>query len=140
MSDDVPTPEVPDWARTISSELHDRMGIQVTTIGTELVVGTMPVEGNRQPLGLLHGGASAVLIEGLASLGATAHALATGRVAAGVDLNVTHLRAVREGLVTGTATPIHLGGRVAVYEVTLTDELGRRTAIGRLTCQLVAAP
>lgn len=139
MSEAVPPPGLPDWALTVSSELHDRMGIHVTTIGTERVIGTMPVEGNRQPLGFLHGGASAVLIEGLASLGATAYALSSGRVAAGVDLNVTHLRVVREGLVTGTATPIHLGGRVAVYEVTLADELGRRTAIGRLTCQLVAA-
>lgn len=140
MSEAVPPPGLPDWALTVSSELHDRMGIHVTTIGTERVIGTMPVEGNRQPLGFLHGGASAVLIEGLASLGATAHALGTGRVAIGVDLNVTHLRAVSDGVVTGTAVPIHLGGRVAVYEVTLADEQGRRTAIGRLTCQLADAP
>lgn len=113
------------------------MGIEVTRAGAELVVGTLPVEGNRQPMGLLHGGATAVLIEGLASLGATAHALETGRVAVGVDLNVTHLRAQSTGVLTGEATPVHLGGRVAVYEVRVTDDSGRPAAIGRLTCQLV---
>lgn len=130
----------PDWARELSSELHDRLGIQISHLAADRVEGSMPVEGNRQPAGLLHGGASAALVEGLASMGAWAHARELGKVPVGVDLNVTHLRSARDGRVTGVATPLHTGGRVAVYEVTLSDEKGRRTAVGRLTCQLVDAP
>lgn len=137
MTDPASSPAIPEWARSISSELHERMGITVTEISADRVVGTMPVEGNRQPMGLLHGGASAVLVEGLASLGALAHGHGRGLAGVGVDLNLTHLRAARSGLVTGVATPLHLGGRVAIYEVELTDDSGRRTAVGRLTCQLV---
>lgn len=128
-----PVPAIP------TSELHEALGIVVTRAERDEVTGTMPVVGNRQPMGLLHGGASAVLVEGLASIGANLHARRLGSAAVGVDLNVTHLRPARDGLVTGVARPIHLGSRVAVYEVTLTDGLGRRTAVGRLTCHLVAA-
>lgn len=137
---DAPAPDaIPEWALQLTSELHDRMGIEITALAADRVVGTLPVEGNRQPAGLLHGGATAVLVEGLASMGAVAHGRATGRMAVGVDLNVTHVRAVREGRVTGVATPLHLGSRVAVYEVEVTDPAGRRTAVGRLTCQLLDA-
>lgn len=131
------TAAIPDWAEGLSSELHERMGIRITHLAAERVVGTMPVEGNRQPMGLLHGGASAVLVEGLASMGAVAHARASGKSAVGVDLNITHIRSARDGVVTGVATPVHLGGRVAVYEVEISDGEGRRIALGRITCQLV---
>ncbi|TRY18904.1 hotdog fold thioesterase [Tessaracoccus rhinocerotis] len=131
------TAAVPEWAEELSSELHDAMGIRITHLSADRVVGTMPVEGNRQPMGLLHGGASAVLVEGLASMGAVAHARTSGRAAVGVDLNITHIRSAQSGVVTGVATPVHLGSRIAVYEVEITDEQGRRTALGRITCQLV---
>lgn len=131
------TAAIPEWAEGLSSELHDRMGIRITHLAADRVVGTMPVEGNRQPMGLLHGGASAVLVEGLASMGAVAHARESGKGAVGVDLNITHIRSARGGQVTGVATPVHLGGRVAVYEVEVSDEDGRRIALGRLTCHLV---
>ncbi|GAB3822217.1 hypothetical protein GCM10028820_32130 [Tessaracoccus terricola] len=131
------TAAIPDWARALSSELHDAMGIEITHLAADRVVGTMPVEGNRQPMGLLHGGASAVLVEGLASMGAVAHARESGKGAVGVDLNITHIRSARSGRVTGVATPVHLGSRIAVYEVEITDDEGRRTALGRITCQLV---
>ncbi|HET7173505.1 MAG TPA: hotdog fold thioesterase [Nocardioidaceae bacterium] len=119
--------------------LHERMGIVVVEASPERVVATMPIEGNTQPYGLLHGGASCVLVEGLASIGSALHGYPE-RVPVGVDINATHHRAVRSGLVTGVATPLHLGRTVTSYEVVITDEEGRRVCTARLTCQLVARP
>jgi uncharacterized protein (TIGR00369 family) len=115
--------------------LAERLGIVITEAAPERVVGTMPVEGNTQPLGLLHGGASCVLAETLGSIGATLHAIqGWGGFALGVDINATHHKAVRSGLVTGVATPVHLGRTVATYEVVITDESGDRVCTARLTC------
>ena len=116
--------------------LADRMGTQILEITTERAVGRMPVAGNTQPAGLLHGGASAALAETLASLAGTVHA-GPGRLAVGVDLNATHHRSAQEGWVTGTATALHLGRRSASYEVVVEDESGRRLCTSRLTCMLV---
>jgi 1,4-dihydroxy-2-naphthoyl-CoA hydrolase len=116
------------------------MGIKIVEMSAERVVGTMPVEGNTQPIGLLHGGASAVLAETLGSLGAFTHGCTVGRpVAVGVDLNATHHKAVRQGTVTGVATPVHRGGTIATYEIVITDEGGARVCTARLTCLLRAA-
>lgn len=116
--------------------LADRMGTQILEITAERAVGRMPVAGNTQPAGLLHGGASAALAETLASLAGTVHA-GPGRIAVGVDLNATHHRSAQEGWVTGTATALHLGRRSASYEVVVEDESGRRLCTSRLTCMLV---
>jgi len=117
--------------------LAERMGIVILEITAERVVGTMPVEGNTQPIGLLHGGASAVLAETLGSLGAVMHGSTVGRpLAVGVDLNATHHRGVRAGTVTGVATPVHRGGTMATYEIVITDEKGDRVCTARLTCLL----
>ncbi len=112
------------------------MGIEITEVAPARAVGRMPVTGNTQPAGLLHGGASAVLAETLASLAATAHA-GPGRLAVGMDLNATHHRSMRSGWVTGTAVALHLGSRVAAYEIVLEDESQRRVCTSRLTCMLV---
>ncbi len=120
------------------TELHERLGIEILRAEATEVVGTMPVVGNRQPAGLLHGGATAALVEGLASLAAWLEA-GPDRSPVGVDMNVTHLRPARAGRVTGTAKPIRVGHSTAVYAVEVVDESGRLTAIGRLTCNLVAA-
>jgi uncharacterized protein (TIGR00369 family) len=113
------------------------MGIVVVEASPERVVGTMPVKGNTQPYGLLHGGASCVLAETLGSIGAALHAARNGgRIALGVDLNATHHRAVSEGAVTGVATPVHLGRSTATYEIVISDEGGRRVCTARLTCLL----
>jgi len=117
------------------SELHTRLGIVVLEASAQRVVATMPVVGNTQPAGLLHGGATAALAEGVGSIGALIHAGA-GRSAVGVDLSVTHHRGAREGSVTAVATPLHLGSTVATYGVAVTDGSGRRTATARLTCLL----
>jgi uncharacterized protein (TIGR00369 family) len=118
--------------------LHERMGIEIVEATSERLVATMPVAGNVQPFGLLHGGASCVLAETLGSIGATMHAQPE-RVAVGVDINATHHRAVRSGVVTGVATAVHLGRTVACYEVVIRDERARRVCTARITCQLVAS-
>jgi uncharacterized protein (TIGR00369 family) len=115
--------------------LGERMGIEILEAAPEKVVGTMPVEGNTQPYGLLHGGASAVLAETLGSVGAMLHG-GPSKIAVGVDLNATHHRGLRSGVVTGTATPVHRGRSSATYEVVITDEAGRRVCTARLTCML----
>lgn len=120
--------------------LLDLMGIVVTEATPERIVATMPVKGNVQPYGLLHGGASCVLAESLGSIGSALHAAAYGKVAVGVDINATHHRAVRDGLVTGVATPIYLGRTTTSYEVVITDDRDKRVCTARITCQLIQAP
>ena len=116
------------------------MGIVVSEATPDRVVATMPVKGNTQPYGLLHGGASCVLAESLGSIGSALHAAGYGKVAVGVDINATHHRAVREGTVTGVATPIYLGRTTTSYEVVVTDDRGKRVCTARITCQLIPAP
>ncbi|MFF4605570.1 PaaI family thioesterase [Streptomyces sp. NPDC001339] len=118
-----------------AGHLGERMSVQVTEAAPERVVGTMPVEGNTQPYGLLHGGASAVLAETLGSVGAMLHG-GPAKLAVGVDLNCTHHRGVRSGLVTGVATPVHRGRSTATYEIVITDEHDKRVCTARLTCML----
>src|SRR5262249_6759667 len=101
----------------------------------ERVVGRMPVAGNTQPYGLLHGGASVVLAETLGSTGAALHA-GEGRIAVGIEINATHHRSATSGHVTGVATRIHGGRTLATYEIEITDEGGRRICTSRLTCML----
>ena len=117
--------------------LAERMGITLTEASPDRVVGTMPVAGNTQPYGLLHGGASCVLAETLGSVGAALHGATVGKPAAvGVDINATHHRGLREGIVTGVATPVHRGRTAATYEIVISDDAGRRVCTARLTCLL----
>ena len=116
--------------------LNERMGIELLEISAERVVGTMPVEGNTQPFGLLHGGASVVLAETLGSIGSGLHAH-PDRVSVGIDINATHHRSATSGTVTGVATAIHLGRTMASYEVVITDDAGRRVCTSRITCTLL---
>ena len=115
--------------------LMERMGVVFTEVGTDRLVATMPVEGNTQPYGLLHGGASVVLAETLGSFGSVLHA-GPDRVAVGIEINATHHRAARSGLVTGTATPLHLGSTMASWQVQVVDEQGRPVCTSRITCLL----
>ena len=120
--------------------LGERMGVKLLEASAERVVGTMPVEGNTQPYGLLHGGASCVLAETLGSVGAVLHGQTVDRpFAVGVDINATHHKGVRSGLVTGVATPVHRGRTMVTYEVVITDELDERICTARLTCLLRGA-
>ena len=118
--------------------LNEKMGIELVEITAERVVATVPVEGNTQPYGLLHGGASVVLAETLGSIGSALHAM-PDKLSVGVDINATHHRSATSGTVTGTATAIHLGRSSACYEVVITDEQGRRLCTCRITCALMPA-
>jgi len=127
--------DLPDDLPT-EAALLDRMGIELLELAADRLVATMPVEGNTQPFGLLHGGASCVLAETLGSIGSTLWGM-PDRYAVGVDINATHHRAVREGVVTGVATPVHRGRSVATYEVLISDDQDRRVCTARITCLLV---
>jgi 1,4-dihydroxy-2-naphthoyl-CoA hydrolase len=121
--------------------LPERMGIKVTEASAQRIVGTLPVDGNTQPFGLLHGGASCALAESLGSIGASLHALQSfGGYALGLEISATHHRSARSGVVTGVATPLHLGGTIATYEIVITDEEDRRVCTARLTCLLRRPP
>src|SRR5918912_1592416 len=120
--------------------LGARMGVEITEASPDRVVGTMPVQGNTQPYGLLHGGASCVLAETLGSIGAVLHGQTGARqFAVGVDINATHHKAIRSGVVTGVATPVHRGRTAVTHEIVITDEGGDRVCTARLTCLLRGA-
>lgn len=138
---DQPTLEMvlPEWIRDLHSPLDDKLGIELMHVDPVRAVGRMPVAGNTQPAGLLHGGASCVLAEALGSLAAYAYARDSDRIAVGVDINATHHRPVRKGWVTGTATALHRARSLVTYEVVVTDEEGHRTCTARITCALVRA-
>ncbi|MEZ5092415.1 hotdog fold thioesterase [Nocardioides sp.] len=136
-----PTPSVEEFLAAMPEGmggLNDKMGVELLEIGPDRIVATMPVAGNTQPYGLLHGGASVALAETLGSIGSALHAW-PDRVAVGVDINATHHRAVRGGMVTGVATPVHRGRSSATFEVVVSDEQGRRVCTSRITCMLVSA-
>ena len=118
--------------------LNEKMGIELTEISAERVVATMPVEGNTQPYGLLHGGASVVLAETLGSVGSAVHGH-PDRLAVGVDINATHHRSATGGTVTGVATALHLGRSMTTYDVVVSDDQGRRLCTSRITCTLLPA-
>ena len=122
-----------------SGQLQRRMGIEFVEWSPERMVATMPVEGNRQPYGLLHGGANAVLAGSVGSIAAALHA-GEDRIAMGLELSCTHHRGVTEGVVTGTATPLHRGRSTATYEIAIVDERDKRTCTARLTCVLRDRP
>ena len=126
-------------AEQLRGTLSERMGMEFLEVSAGRTVARMPVEGNTQPYGLLHGGASAALAETVGSIAAAIHAGAD-RIAVGLDLNATHHRAVREGWVTGVATALSLGRSVASYEIVVQDEQGHRVCTARLTCMLRDRP
>ena len=118
--------------------LNEKLGVELVDISPERVVATMPVEGNTQIHGILHGGASVALAETVGSVGAMLHAMPE-KICVGVDINATHHRAMSSGVVTATATAIHLGRTSASYEIVITDAQGRRVCTSRLTCALIPA-
>ena len=128
-------PGVNDMNLAPRQPLAERMGITITEASPERVVGTMPVEGNTQPYGVLHGGASCVLAETLGSVGAALHA-GHDKFTLGIEINATHHRAAAAGYVTGVATQVHAGQTLATYEIVISDDHGRRICTARLTCLL----
>lgn len=123
---------IPYAARSV---LDDRLGIEYLEAGPGRVVARMPVEGNTQPFGLLHGGASCSLAESIGSTAAAIHSMPAA-YPVGVDINATHHRGVRSGHVTGVATPLHEGRSTAAYAISITDDHGNAVCTARLTCYL----
>ncbi len=113
-------------------ELAEKMGIEFLELTVERAVARMPVAGNRQSVGFVHGGAYVVLGESLGSVAANLHA-GPGRLAVGVDVNATHTRSATSGHVTAVCTPLHLGRTVTVHEIVITDDEGRRCSTVRIT-------
>ncbi|HWI42741.1 MAG TPA: hotdog fold thioesterase [Nocardioides sp.] len=128
--------EIATFMQQNAGALNEKMGIELVEVGPARVVGTMPVEGNTQPYGLLHGGASVVLAETLGSIASALNA-PEGRFAVGVDINATHHRSATVGRVTGVATPLRTGRTMATIEVVITDEQDRRVCTSRITCALI---
>jgi len=120
-----------------SGALDQKMGIKILEAEQGRIVGTMPVEGNTQPMGLLHGGANVVLAESLGSIGTSLHA-GPNRKIVGVDINATHHKSATTGLVTGIATAISLGKTLCSWEIVITNEAGERTCTARITCLILA--
>ena len=116
-------------------ELNERLGVVFVEATPERVVATMPVEGNRQPYGLLHGGASVALGE---TLGSTLAALncPPERSAVGIEISATHHRSALSGVVTAVATPLNVGRTLVTSEIVVTDDQDRRVCTVRLTCLL----
>ncbi|CAB4705349.1 MAG: hotdog fold thioesterase [Actinobacteria bacterium] len=112
-----------------------KLGLKILEASASRIVATMPVEGNTQPFGLLHGGASVALAESLGSYGAAIHA-GPGKAIVGLDINATHHRAGKAGLVTAVATAIALGRTIVSYEVIISDEEGKRLCTARITCMI----
>ena len=117
--------------------LMQPLGIRFTEIGPDYVRGTMPVDARTlHPYGLLHGGASVALAE---TLGSTAGGLCVedGQGVVGIEINANHLRGVREGTVTGTARPLHVGRSTQVWEIRIEDEAGQLVCISRITLAVI---
>lgn len=134
MPDVEPIPLLADLRAIASRGLADALGIDVLELSPQRVVATMPVDQRtRQPFGILHGGASVALAETVASLGATANVELEEFVAVGLEINANHLRAKSDGIVTATATPIHIGRTTHVWDVRIVDELNRPVCVSRCT-------
>lgn len=125
--------ELHGWlARYGVGTLVVKMGIRFVELGAERSVATMPVDGNTQVAGILHGGAHVVLAETLGSFAAAMHA-GPERHVVGIEVGATHHRSVAQGTVTGTCTAIHLGGTLTTHEIVMTDDRGRRLSTARIT-------
>jgi uncharacterized protein (TIGR00369 family) len=134
MTDEVKASE--DAAKLLTErsvgELAEKLGIKILELSAERSVATMPVEGNTQPFGVLHGGAHVVLAETLGSMSANVWAY-PDRLAVGIEVNASHSRSAVGGLVTGTCTALNLGKSLTVHEIVVTDEQGRRLSTIRIT-------
>lgn len=126
-------------ARVAGTGIHEHLGVGIVELTASRVVLTLPV-GPRvhQPFGLLHGGVSALLAESAASMGGAA-AAPEGHTVVGIELNANHVRGMREGVLTATATPVRVGRRIQVWTIDLTDDEGRTICVSRCTLAVIPA-
>ena len=131
----------PDYLSIIqqrgSGALDKKMGIVITEASLTRLVATMPVDGNTQPMGILHGGANVVLAESLGSVGTQLNAGENRRIV-GIDINATHHKATPTGVVTGVATAVSIGKTLCCWDIVITNEDGQRTCTARITCMILA--
>ncbi|GAA4300846.1 uncharacterized domain 1-containing protein [Klenkia terrae] len=130
----VTTPR-PDWAPADLSPLDSKLGIEIVDFDPDRLVATIPVRGNEQPFGLLHGGATCALAETVGSWAGALHA-GPDRQVVGIELNVSYLRGATEGTVTAVCTPVRRGRTLATFRIDMTDDAGRPTASARLTTMI----
>lgn len=146
-ADSYPTPTSPPLLPELPSDvvdqlnsqlgpLNESMGIHFVAVDREKLIAQMPVEGNTQPYGILHGGASGVIAETVGSVGSAIHSTQFGTLPVGLELSCTHHRSVSSGNVTATGRPVSLGKTMTCWEIVLTDDQGNRTCTARLTCYL----
>jgi len=143
-----PTTSEPIWTQPwtpaslneqLGVNMTDHLGIVFTEIGNDYLKATMPIDHRTtQPMGLLHGGASVVLAETLGSVGGTLCVDTETHYCVGIEINANHLRAVREGYVTGTARPVHLGRTTQVWQIHIHDGGDRLVAVSRLTLAVIS--
>ena len=139
-------PELPAGFEKLYAAIHDdqsqlsnRLGIEFVEFDAQRLVATMPVDGNKQPAGLLHGGASVALAETLGSTGANL-CVDDSRLCLGQEINANHVRSARAGTVIGTARPLHIGGRSQVWGIDIVDEAGALVCVSRLTMAVIPRP
>lgn len=131
-------PTAAELNRVNTGNLGETLGIQVTEIGDDFIRGTMPVDARtRQPYGLLHGGASVALAESLGSVGGGLTVDPTKFSVVGIEINANHIKGKRDGIVTGTARPLHLGRSTQVWEIRIVDEKDALICISRITLAVV---
>ena len=117
--------------------LDKKMRIEITEASPQRLVGRMPVEGNTQPFGRLHGGANVVLAESLGSVGTHLHAGPSRRIV-GIEISASHHKSATEGYVTAVATAVTLGKTLCTYNVEITNDKGEKTCTARITCLILA--
>lgn len=137
------------WKSKISTQIvternintmSDFLGIEFLEVGEDFLTARMPVNANtRQPLGIMHGGASCVLAETVGSVAAN-FCVEEGHYCVGLDINTNHIRSVREGFVIGKATPYHIGKSTQVWAIEIRDEAGRLVSVNRLTMAVLQSP
>ncbi len=133
------TPDIDACNAMAPNSLIETLGIRFTEFGDDWIRGTMPVDHRtHQPYGLLHGGASVALAETLGSVAATCCVEPGKEMAVGLEINANHIRAVTEGLVTGTAKAVHVGRSTQVWEIHIEDDHARLACISRITLAVVA--
>jgi 1,4-dihydroxy-2-naphthoyl-CoA hydrolase len=128
--------EAQQW---VSGTMVDHIGIIITEVGQNFLKATMPVDRRTvQPMGILHGGASVALAETLGSLAASMVVDNEKNYCVGLDINANHIRAAKDGIVTGVAKPIHVGSSTQVWSIEITDEENRMVCISRLTMAVLS--
>lgn len=131
-------PQVSDINSRNNNHIGALIGIEFTEIGDDYIKARMPVDARtHQPFGILHGGASVVLAESLGSIASSLIIDPEKYMAVGLEVNANHLRPVKSGFVTGTCTPINIGGKIHVWDIKMYDDRGKLNCISRLTVAIV---